>query len=184
VRHSQSRWRGVVLFPLLAMAFATAAAFDRAPLRIERRDGVFVAYTVELARSDAERQLGLMGRRVLPATAGMLFDFGATQPVAMWMRNTPLALDMLFVDGDGLVIDIIENAVPMTDTLLTPRAPARWVVELAAGQAAARDLAAGDRVHLPAALTTSPAANSDRLRNRRATAAPRSDGVPRRETSP
>ncbi len=169
---------------VLALASLEVAAFDHAAIRIERRDGVFVAYTVEVARSDAERQQGLMGRQSLATTAGMLFDFGVEQPVAMWMRNTPLALDMLFIAADGVVIDVIEGAVPQTDTLLSPRAPARWVVELGAGQVAARGISTGDRLHLPAALRSSPATNSDRLRTLRETAAPRLDGAPRRGTSP
>lgn len=105
-----------------------------------------VPYRVELAISDAERQQGLMGRRSLAATAGMLFDFGATQPIAMWMRNTHVALDMLFADETGRIVDLIAHTTPLSETLLRPRVPARYVLEVAAGQAAAHGIAIGDRL--------------------------------------
>jgi len=133
-----------------------AGAAEPAAIRFERRDGVFVAFSVEIARSDAERRQGLMHRRSLSPTGGMLFDFGADQDIAMWMRNTYVALDMVFVSSDGVVVDILPDTVPLSETLLASRAPARYVVELLAGQAATRGLAAGDRLWLPVALRTSP----------------------------
>ena len=140
----------------LVLLWAWAGAAEPAAIRFERRDGVFVAFSVEIARSDAERRQGLMHRRSLSPTGGMLFDFGADQDIAMWMRNTYVALDMVFVSSDGVVVDILPDTVPLSETLLATRAPARYVVELLAGQAAARGLAAGDRLWLPVALRTSP----------------------------
>lgn len=151
------RWRQA-LCALLCFASGVAEALDVLPLGIERRDGRVVTYHVEVARTDAERQRGLMERLQLPASAGMLFDFGVEQPVAMWMRNTPIALDMLFADAQGEIVDVIANTVPLSETLLMPKSPARYVVELAAGQAAARALAPGDRLQLPASLRSSPSA--------------------------
>ncbi len=133
-----------------------AAAGETLPVRFERDDGVFVEFSLEVAATEAERARGLMFRRTLPATGGMLFDFGREQPIAMWMRNTYLALDMLFVDAGGRVVDVLRDTAPLSETLLTPRAPARYVIEVAAGQTALRGLAAGDRLRLPAALRTSP----------------------------
>lgn len=147
---------------LLLLAFgapaAQAAEMPRAPLAVVRADGVELVYTVELARSADERRQGLMGRRRLAADAGMLFDFGQEQPIAMWMRNTYVALDMLFASADGRIVDVIVRTVPLSEALLVPRAPARYVVELAAGQVATRGIAIGDRLRLPAALRTSPSA--------------------------
>ena len=138
------------------MAAWRATAGETFSVRFERDDGVFVEFTVEVAATEAERARGLMFRRALPATGGMLFDFGREQPIAMWMRNTYLSLDMLFVDAAGRVVDVLRDTVPLSETLLMPRAPARYVVEVAAGQAALRGLSAGDRLRLPAALRTSP----------------------------
>lgn len=154
-----TRLRALCLL-LLAVVVATARAADlsRAPLVIVRADGVEVAYGVELARSAEERRQGLMGRRHLAADAGMLFDFGQEQPIAMWMRNTYVALDMVFASADGRIVDVIVRTVPLSEALLVPRAPARYVVELAAGQVATRGIAIGDRLRLPPALRTSSSA--------------------------
>ena len=151
------RARCVILaLTLLSAGVSAVDAAEQATLRFERLDGVFVVFSLEIARSDAERRQGLMHRRSLSPTGGMLFDFGADQDIAMWMRNTYVALDMVFVSADGVIVDILTNTVPLSETLLAPRAPARYVVELLGGQAAARGLAAGDRLRLPAALRSSP----------------------------
>lgn len=146
----------LLLLALVAPA-AQAAEMPRAPLTVVRADGVEVRYTVEIARSADERRQGLMGRRRLAADAGMLFDFGQEQTIAMWMRNTYIALDMLFADADGRIVDIIVRTVPFSETLQVPRAAARYVVELVAGQVATRGIAIGDRLRLPDALRTSSA---------------------------
>lgn len=130
-------------------------AFDTARLAVEG-NGRRVAYTVELARTDAERQQGLMGRRTLAADAGMLFDFGVAQPVAMWMRNTFVPLDMLFADDAGGVVEVIENTTPLSEALLMPRVPVRYVLELRAGQVARHGFAVGDRLRLPGAVRAAP----------------------------
>lgn len=135
-----------------------AAALERLPLVIERADGVALRYSVEIARTDEERREGLMGRRSLAPGAGMLFDFGEARAIAMWMRNTYVALDMIFADADGRVVDVIEGAVPLSEALLMPRAATRYVVELCAGQASLRQIAPGAQLHLPARLRTSVSA--------------------------
>lgn len=119
-----------------------------ATLVVDTRSGRQIEYTVELALSEAERRQGLMGRHRLAPDAGMLFDFGAAQPIAMWMRNTYLALDMVFADEAGVIVDIIAHTTPLSEALLMPRAAARYVLELGAGQTAARGIAAGDRLRL------------------------------------
>lgn len=150
------RGRGAALALALLIAWAAAGAAEWTTARFERRDGVFIAFSLEVARSDAERRQGLMHRRSLSPTAGMLFDFGADQDIAMWMRNTYVPLDMVFVSADGVIVDILPDAVPLSETLLAPRAPARYVVELLAGQAALRGLAVGDSLRLPAGFRSSP----------------------------
>lgn len=135
---------------------AVPGAWRLATVVVETSAGARVGYTVELAVSAAERRTGLMGRRTLAPDAGMLFDFGYTQPLAMWMRNTYIPLDMLFADAAGVIVDVITATTPLSEALLIPRAPARYVLELCAGQATAQGIARGDRLRLPAALRTSP----------------------------
>ena len=98
----------LALFALLAPAHAAA----QDTLEIVSASGVH-AFTVELAVNDAERERGLMFRKELPEGHGMLFDFEYEQPVAFWMHNTYISLDMIFIRSDGRIMRIDENAKPM-----------------------------------------------------------------------
>jgi uncharacterized protein len=104
------------------------------------------AFTVELATNDAERERGLMFRKELPQGQGMLFDFQRDQPVAFWMHNTYISLDMIFIRGDGRIARIAENAKPESDDLIPSGAPVRAVLEVIAGTARQLGIKAGDRV--------------------------------------
>jgi uncharacterized membrane protein (UPF0127 family) len=108
------------------------------------------AVTVELARTDAEHERGLMFRKELAEDAGMLFVFPDSAPRAFWMRNTLIPLDMLFIDEAGVVAGIVRDAEPLT---LTPRSPGpeilvRYVLEVRGGWAARHGVAPGARVRL------------------------------------
>jgi uncharacterized protein len=142
----------------IAFALALAAAWLMAPfpagsaeqqtLEIVSKSGVHV-FTVELAVSDEERQKGLMFRRSLPESQGMLFDFRADQDVSMWMRNTYVSLDMIFIRGDGRIQRIAENTQTESDRIITSGGPVRAVLEVVAGTAKKFGLAPGDRVASP-----------------------------------
>ena len=137
---------------LLAFAFgavAPARAAGVAPLEIITRSGVR-AFTVELATNDAERERGLMFRKQLPAGHGMLFDFDEERPVAFWMHNTYIPLDMIFIQGDGRILRIAENAKPLSDNLIPSGGPVRAVLEVIGGTARELGIAPGDRVESPA----------------------------------
>ena len=84
------------------------------PLAIVSQGGQRHAFQVEVARNDADRAQGLMYRRSMPADRGMLFDFGRVEPVAMWMQNTYLPLDMLFIRPDGTIARIAANTEPLS----------------------------------------------------------------------
>ncbi len=88
-----------------------------------------------------------MFRRSLAADAGMLFDYGDPQPVAMWMKNTLIPLDMVFIGKDGTVVDFRERAVPMSLDTIEPKVPARAVLEVNAGTAQRLGLQVGNTVH-------------------------------------
>jgi hypothetical protein len=87
-----------------------------------------------------------MHRESMPADHGMVFDFKQDQPVAMWMRNTRIPLDMLFIDRDGRVVNIHARAVPFDETSIHSDGPVRGVLELNGGTAARLGLKAGDVV--------------------------------------
>jgi uncharacterized protein len=142
----------------LAFAAAFAAAWLMAPLpagsaeqqtlEIVSKNGVHV-FSVELAVTDEERQKGLMFRRSLPESYGMLFDFKQDQDVSMWMRNTYVSLDMIFIRGDGRILRIAENTQTESDRIISSGGPVRAVLEVVAGTAKKFGLASGDRVASP-----------------------------------
>jgi uncharacterized membrane protein (UPF0127 family) len=129
------------VFGLLAPA--RAAGIDT--IEIVSGNGVH-PFSVELATNEAERSVGLMYRKSMPEGHGMLFDFGFPQPVAFWMHNTYISLDMFFISTDGHIIRIAENAKPMTDTLIPSGGMVRGVLEVIAGTARKLGIKAGDRV--------------------------------------
>ncbi len=106
-------------------------------------------FTIELADTDERRTLGLMYRTSMAADAGMLFDFKMDQPVTMWMRNTRLPLDMLFITREGRIANIAQRTVPFSETSIYSSGPVRAVLELNGGTAERLGLKPGDRVLHP-----------------------------------
>jgi hypothetical protein len=104
---------------------------------------------IEVADTPNEREYGLMNRSSMPADSGMLFDFEADRPVTMWMKNTYIPLDMVFVDAGGRVTHIAPNAQPLSLDLIESGGPVRYVLELNGGAAARYGLKAGDRLEHP-----------------------------------
>jgi uncharacterized membrane protein (UPF0127 family) len=103
----------------------------------------------ELALDAATRARGLMFRRQLAPGTGMLFVFPEVQPVQMWMKNTPLSLDLLFFDGSGLLVAVLARCEPLSTRPLGPMLPVRAVLELAAGEAERLALGPGARLVEP-----------------------------------
>lgn len=142
------------LFPLrAALLMAALALFLAAPagaqkletVEIVTRSGVHV-FEVEMAVTPEQRSTGLMYRKELAPGRGMLFDFGPEGPVAMWMRNTYVSLDMIFIRADGRIARIAENTVPLSDATISSGAPVKAVLEVVAGTARRLGIAPGDRV--------------------------------------
>jgi uncharacterized membrane protein (UPF0127 family) len=129
----------------IAAALQTGWAAERQPLEIASKSGVH-SFTVELAVTDEERSRGLMFRKELPEGQGMLFDFKRDQEVSMWMRNTYVSLDMIFIRADGRIARIAENTQPLSERIISSGAPVRAVLEVVAGTAKKLGLAPGDRV--------------------------------------
>lgn len=142
--------RAAVLLLAAAMACASkkgAEPAETAPrVVIETAAGARHAVTVELARTDEERARGLMRRESLPDDRGMLFLFGETAEHAFWMKNTPLPLDIVFIDDGGRIVGVVERAQPYSEALRTVGAPSRYVLEVNGGWTSARGVGPGDRV--------------------------------------
>jgi uncharacterized protein len=133
---------------LALFAFRPAVAADEQTLEIVTRSGVH-SFTVELAATDEARSKGLMYRRELPEGRGMLFDFKQDQNAAMWMKNTYIPLDMIFIRADGRIQRIAENTRPESEKIITAGAPVRAVLEVIGGTARKLGIRAGDRVAHP-----------------------------------
>jgi uncharacterized membrane protein (UPF0127 family) len=104
---------------------------------------------VELANTEKEREVGLMNRNTMPADQGMLFDFKETRIVTMWMKNTYIPLDMVFMDEAGKVTHVAANAQPLDLSIISSRGPVRYVLELNGGSAARYGIKPGDRLQHP-----------------------------------
>ncbi len=106
-------------------------------------------FSIEIADEPAKRQAGLMFREHMADDHGMLFVFEQTQPVGFWMRNTPMALDLIFIGADGRIKAIMQGE-PQSEAVISPDEPVRFVLEVKAGIAAREGIADGDLVKHPA----------------------------------
>lgn len=136
------------LFPGAASLAAPATAvedFPRSALEIRSHSGR-QWFNVRIADTDARQELGLMFVRALPADEGMLFPQRHPQIMSMWMKNTYIPLDMLFIDRRGRIICLLANTRPRSLDILTCPKPAKAVLEIGGGEAAGRGIRVGDRV--------------------------------------
>lgn len=130
----------------VAVGLATGPSFAAADdLVIDTASGQH-HFTVDVMRTRDELERGLMFRRQLGADRGMLFDFGSPQPVSMWMKNTYLALDMVFIGSDGRVVSVKRDAEPQSETIIPSGGDVLGVLEVNAGTAARIGVKPGDRV--------------------------------------
>jgi uncharacterized membrane protein (UPF0127 family) len=133
---------------LCALTGFGARAASIEPLEIVTRNGVHV-FSVEMATTDKERETGLMYRKELPDGKGMLFDFSPEQQISMWMKNTFISLDMIFIRADGRILRIAENTEPQSLNIISSGGLAKGVLEVIAGTAQKYGIAPGDRVAHP-----------------------------------
>ena len=133
---------------LAAWSIASASAAEEQTLEIVTRNGVHT-FIVEVAVNDEERERGLMFRRELPEGRGMLFDFKHDMNATMWMKNTYISLDMIFILADGRIQRIAENTTPESTAIIAAGAPVRAVLEVIGGTAKKLGIRAGDRVASP-----------------------------------
>ena len=115
-------------------AFCEPPKAEQGDLQFLRQDGsTVVSITIEVADTPEARIKGLMERWSLPELHGMLFIFDYPEIQGFWMHNTPLSLDMIFVDENRRILNIAESTMPMSKQTYTSRGPAKYVVEVRAG---------------------------------------------------
>ena len=115
------------------------------PLVIKTANGD-IRFMVEVASTPEDLKTGLMHRTNLGFSSGMLFNIYPVRPTAMWMKNTKIPLDMLFVAPDSTISLIKENAEPMSEALIISRDPVRAVIEINAGQVKRHGIKVGDKI--------------------------------------
>jgi len=150
-----NRWTQACLLPvLLLLASACASAGGKAEPWVEVGGERF---TVEIADDDAERARGLMFRDKLAPGTGMLFIHESQGPLSYWMMNTRIPLDILYFDADRRLVSQSRATPPCPPGQPCPaypsRAPARYVLELNAGEAARLGLELGDEMHFSPGLS-------------------------------
>ena len=141
------------------------------PLMIKTSNGD-IRFMVEVANTPEDLKTGLMYRTNLGFNSGMIFNIYPVRPMAMWMKNTKIPLDMLFIGPDASIIMIKENAEPMSEAHIICKEPVRAVIEINAGQVKRHNIKIGDKVtHMllnsmvdiktpgPEAQLTTPASN-------------------------
>lgn len=119
-------------------------------LVIVTKDGKQHDFQVEVARTPEQQQVGEMFRTKVPEGQGMLFDWGVVRQSDMWMRNTLVPLDMLFIGPHGTIRHIAEDTVPYSEAVISSGGPVRATLEVAGGTAKRLGIVVGDKVLSPA----------------------------------
>lgn len=142
-------------FALVLALFALPAAaqeqitFDRTELVIVTAGGAKHQFKVDWAKSWPQKSRGLMFRKEMPLDQGMLLDYDPPTPASIWMRNTLIGLDIVFIRADGVIESIFLGAKPHDETAMPSKGPVRAVLELNAGVTRLLGIKAGDKVEHP-----------------------------------
>lgn len=124
------------------------------PLEIQTENGT-VSYKVEIAFTPSQAEAGLMYRTDFPRDRAMLFkqqesyQSGDEQKFFMWIANTPLPLDMIFLNSEGIIVSIIENTSPFSTKTISSGVPAAFALEINAGEISEKQIQKGQRVIHP-----------------------------------
>jgi uncharacterized membrane protein (UPF0127 family) len=144
----------IAVTPVQALALESIHTDENTPDVVFGQAKVVMAgqtYTLEFANNDTQRARGLMYRTELCNDCGMLFDFGQSRPVGMWMKNTNIALDVAYLDATGEIINI-EPMQPRSLQSHYSKGPVKFAIEMNLGWFAMHDLQAGDKVRLISAM--------------------------------
>lgn len=146
-----------MLLALLVLLAPTPGATrpDLIDVQVSRNGAAVAVLRVEFAATEAQRQRGLMFREHLAPNGGMLFRFEPPRHAAMWMKNTLIPLDMLFIDAAGRIVHIEKQTTPHSLRAISAEGPVALVIEVAGGQSDRLGLRLGDRVEVDAAVSTS-----------------------------
>jgi uncharacterized membrane protein (UPF0127 family) len=142
----------LMLAPLLFFRFYSACAESGPQVVLHPRTGNPVHVTVEIVATEEKRAFGLMYRKEMPELHGMLFLFPKEQPLSFWMKNTPLSLDIIYINAAHTIVGIAQKTMPFSQKPLPSIQPAQFVLEVNGGFCQRHGITPGDRVELPASL--------------------------------
>ncbi|MDN5928037.1 MAG: DUF192 domain-containing protein [Hyphomicrobiales bacterium] len=137
----------LLLSPVRAGQSPMVLPTDPTPLVIDGANGSH-SFSIEIANTPQEQEQGLMYRQEMPDDHGMLFAFDHSEPLAFWMKNTPMPLDLVFVSSRGEV-RAVRQGKPFSTDIISPNAPVRFVLELKAGMAEKAGISDGVVMHHP-----------------------------------
>ena len=140
----------VLMVPAATRPSIAGIEFPEGDLAILTADGARHDFRIELAVTPDQRAQGLMHRETLAPDAGMLFVYARPGELAMWMKNTLISLDMMFISAEGEIVRIAERTVPLSLATIESGSPAKGVLEVPAGTAARLGIRPGDRILHPA----------------------------------
>lgn len=136
------------LAPQLSFSAGEQLGFGQADLSIISA-GQTHTFTVEIANTDEQRARGLMYRKKMSPQKGMLFFFTANRMVTMWMKNTYIPLDILFIDQKGVIVHIAKSTVPESLDFISSRKPVISALELNSGVTNSLNIQIGDKIDHP-----------------------------------
>jgi uncharacterized membrane protein (UPF0127 family) len=131
----------------LCEIWASLAMAD--PLGVQLANGKVHRFNVRIANNDQTREKGLMGVQNLPEDQGMLFVFDDLTPAQFWMKDTLIPLDMVFIDGMGVVSSVHSKARPLDFSVISSKEPVKAVLEISGGVAEKLGIDRGDQIISP-----------------------------------
>ena len=140
------RFIAIILLLTACIIGTDAKSAPISPLFITLSDGQNIRFEVEVASSSDDLAKGLMFRKKMPTNNGMLFDFGENRQVTMWMKNTLIPLDILFITMDGTIVSMAERTVPLSLESIHSRHSVRYVLEINAGATSKFGIKVGDKI--------------------------------------
>jgi uncharacterized protein len=138
--------RAFLFLTLLTVVLQTTACQAQPKVTIATKEGRELTFQVEVADTSTKRELGLQYRRELAADRGMIFLFPTESEHAFWMKNTPIPLDMIFINSDGKIVGIVEQAVPFSLDSRSVPATSRFVLEINGGLSKRHGIKIGDSI--------------------------------------
>jgi uncharacterized membrane protein (UPF0127 family) len=144
-RQKSKGWR-LLPFAFVLLSAGSFSCRDSPRVVISTREGKELTVQVEVADTPAKREQGLQYRRELGDDQGMLFLYPSERPQTFWMKNTPIPLDLIFIDGDRRIVGVVQEAVPFSTAILSVSVPSQFVLEIKGGLSRHRGIGVGDAV--------------------------------------